>query len=86
VAEPNTLGAQTDAIAVFLNHLDLNSARILDVGCGQGCDALLLARAGHDVTGIDLPPSSVAFVCEDAAAEGQHFTDHLVEIMARCCR
>jgi len=28
-------------------------ARVLDVGCGQGTQGLHLARAGHDVTGID---------------------------------
>jgi SAM-dependent methyltransferase len=28
-------------------------ARVLDVGCGQGTQALHLARAGHAVTGID---------------------------------
>jgi S-adenosylmethionine-dependent methyltransferase len=28
-------------------------ARVLDAGCGQGTQALHLARAGHDVTGLD---------------------------------
>lgn len=27
--------------------------RVLDVGCGQGTQLLRLARAGHDVTGVD---------------------------------
>jgi S-adenosylmethionine-dependent methyltransferase len=31
-------------------------ARILDVGCGQGTQVLALARAGHQVTGLDSSP------------------------------
>jgi SAM-dependent methyltransferase len=35
-------------------HLpDLPSRRVLDIGCGQGTQALLLARRGHVVTGLD---------------------------------
>ncbi|MFD7832484.1 class I SAM-dependent methyltransferase, partial [Kitasatospora sp. NPDC059803] len=30
--------------------------RVLDIGCGQGTQALRLARAGHYVTGIDSDP------------------------------
>ncbi len=35
-------------------HLpDLPPRRVLDIGCGQGTQALLLARRGHIVTGLD---------------------------------
>jgi S-adenosylmethionine-dependent methyltransferase len=32
---------------------DLPSRRVLDIGCGQGTQALLLARRGHVVAGLD---------------------------------
>lgn len=32
---------------------DRPSRRVLDIGCGQGTQALLLARRGHIVTGLD---------------------------------
>lgn len=32
---------------------DVRPRRVLDIGCGQGTQALLLARRGHIVTGLD---------------------------------
>ncbi|WP_370355218.1 class I SAM-dependent methyltransferase [Catenulispora sp. EB89] len=32
---------------------DLPARRVLDIGCGQGTQALLSARRGHSVTGLD---------------------------------
>ena len=36
-----------------------DNASLLDIGCGQGHVALLIARAGHRVVGVDLSPSGI---------------------------
>lgn len=78
--EPHALGKQTVSIAKFIDGLGLSGARILDVGCGQGRDALPLARIGHDVTGVDLSPSGVAAMCAEADTEGLSVTGHVADI------
>jgi SAM-dependent methyltransferase len=43
-------------------------ADVLDLGCGTGSLSLLLAQAGHRVTGVDLAPRMVALAQEKLAA------------------
>src|SRR5919204_2306917 len=43
--------------------------RVLDVGCGQGTQALRLARAGYQVTGLDPSDDLLARFDSDLAAE-----------------
>jgi SAM-dependent methyltransferase len=45
-------------------------ARVLDLGCGTGSLAVLLAEAGHDVLGVDFAPAMVARARAKAAAAG----------------
>ncbi len=51
------LAAQLSEVLV---NRGLSRGRVLDVGCGQGTQALLLARAGHEVTGLDITPDLLA--------------------------
>jgi 2-polyprenyl-3-methyl-5-hydroxy-6-metoxy-1,4-benzoquinol methylase len=54
----------------FFEHYEETCAKILDLGCGQGRDALLLARMGHHVLGVDISETGVSHMLEDAEREG----------------
>lgn len=43
---------------------------VLDLGCGQGRDALMFARAGHRVVGVDVSSVGVEQMLSVAKAEG----------------
>jgi SAM-dependent methyltransferase len=45
-------------------------ARILDLGCGTGSLAVLLAQAGHEVIGIDTSAEMLALARDKAATAG----------------
>ena len=46
---PRALGEPTELFVDFFKHQAEESLRVLDVGCGQGRDALFIARMGHCV-------------------------------------
>ncbi|GAA1950647.1 class I SAM-dependent methyltransferase [Kitasatospora viridis] len=48
---------------------DLPARRVLDIGCGQGTQALRLARRGHLVTGLDASEQLLADFRAELAAE-----------------
>jgi tellurite methyltransferase len=48
----NALGDPTPAVVRFFERLAQVPLRVLDIGCGQGRDALFIARLGHVVVGI----------------------------------
>src|SRR3954469_21023966 len=49
---------------------DLRGKRVLDVGCGEGADALLLAALGARVTAIDVSPKAIELARNRARASG----------------
>lgn len=63
------LGKPSKEFVHFFETYPGTGARVLDVGCGQGRDALFIARLGHLVTAVDLSSSGIQDLREDAARE-----------------
>lgn len=80
--QANALGAPDKTlIAAFEAHLT-PPARVLDIGCGQGRDALPLARMGHEVVGVDLSSQGITDLCAAGDAEGLAITGEAADITA----
>jgi len=54
------LNAPAEAFKDMLPRLKLPKSRILVLGCGEGHDAALFARAGHLVTAVDFSKEAIA--------------------------
>jgi tellurite methyltransferase len=65
-ASDKACGEAFEPIVSFARELT-PQARVLDLGCGQGRDAVLFARLGHRVVGVDV--SSVGVEQLNAIAE-----------------
>lgn len=59
-----------EALLAFARRIHRPGARCLDIGCGAARNAVPLAEAGWDVTGIDLSEPMVAAARSRAAAAG----------------
>jgi len=63
-------GDPFDEFVTFFDTYAGRRARVLDLGCGQGRDALMAARRGHRVLGVDASAIGMAQVLELADQEG----------------
>lgn len=79
---PDALGAADPTLIALLSDHLAPPAEVLDIGCGQGRDALVLARLGYRVTGVDLAPSGIAALRAAAAREGLAITGEVADITA----
>ncbi|MEP6748503.1 MAG: class I SAM-dependent methyltransferase [Bacteroidota bacterium] len=63
-------------INLLLNHLHPPAdALLIDIACGRGRHAKILAASNYDVTGIDLSPESITFA-KQFETEKLHFFQH----------
>jgi len=56
----DALEQKTSIFVDLFNQFDQQDARVLDVRCGQGRDALFIARKGHRVVCIDIAANASA--------------------------
>lgn len=62
-------GESYTGLISFFQDFD-RSMKVLDIGCGQGRDALMLGRLGYEVLGIDISQVGIDQMNAQAQAEG----------------
>ncbi|MFK7838513.1 MAG: class I SAM-dependent methyltransferase [Sulfitobacter sp.] len=67
---PHALGQPTQIFVDFFERFEKTNLRVLDVGCGQGRDALFIARLGHNVVGVDASANGIRDMRACAKREG----------------
>lgn len=73
---PSVDGIRRDHVARYewaLKHLEPNS-RVLDLACGVGYGCDILAKAGHEVIGVDRDPLAIEYATKHYSGHGARFT------------
>lgn len=66
---------------IFSRFSKLKPTRILDIGCGTGGHAILLARRGYDVTGVDVSKVMVDIAKKKAKdVDGSYADFHVMDM------
>ena len=66
----NCCGGPFHEIVAVFDTYHKDHARVLDLGCGQGRNALMAARLGHFVLGVDASRTGVQQMLGNAEEEG----------------
>ena len=66
----NVCGPPFKELVAFFDESIPAHSDVLDLGCGQGRDALFIARLGHHVLGVDISRTGIAQMLEVADEEG----------------
>jgi len=68
-AERHALGEPSPELVKFFEKLPQSPINVLDLGCGQGRDALFIAHMGHRVVAVDSSATGISQLNTDAKAE-----------------
>ena len=77
---PDALGAPFAEVVDWFAAQDA-PVDVLDIGAGQGRDALFLGRAGHRVTALDLSPSGLCQLQDAADREALNISTQVVDLV-----
>ena len=58
-SDPENLGSLLSAMAAIFTLMPKNSVKVVDLGCGSGWTSDFYAKAGHNVTGIDISKPAI---------------------------
>ena len=78
---PEYFGDPFPELLAFFEHLP-SRGLVIDMGCGQGRNALPLARMGFEVVGLDLSSVGVTQMIQTAKAEGLSLQGIVTDIYA----
>lgn len=76
----HALGEPAKEFVRFFKSLNKSSLRVLDIGCGQGRDAMFVSRLGHRVVGVDQSSTGIRDLLADAAAENLQIEGYVADI------
>ncbi|EFO33679.1 methyltransferase [Roseibium sp. TrichSKD4] len=77
---PEGLGKPTQDFVEFFEGLEGPPKQVLDLGYGQGRDAIFIARLGHKVTGIDTSSNGISQLLATARQEALPISGHVADL------
>jgi len=78
----DALGEPTSIFVDFFDRLEHQDVRVLDVGCGQGRDAIFIATKGHRVVGVDISRNGIRDLKDVAARENLSIEGVVADVAA----
>lgn len=78
---PRACGDPFADVVSFFDGLSSRDATVLDLGCGQGRDALMIAERGFEVVGVDISPSGISQMIEQARNQDLKLTGEVADLL-----